>query len=543
MRPPLDRIRLCMLLLALAVALNGCLFPGLVSVRESAGAVSISIGGVFFSGCVGESPSVFECQTGEIFSQVETLSILELLFRLLLLEPLVVQLPAGVTSIAGSFLHSGGMSGPLVITAGLASVPIDAERSLVAEAGTQLVVIGLPASAPTTGTFSFDLNFQVPPGTTAIQVKPIITGLAEVAGGFTFYPPIMPCVTDMADAPALNIPLPVPNDTLTLPPLSTDLGCRNAIYNLVPGGAVPQALSVDPSAGAVSDGNGVLEPGETAMVAPAWRHSRTGPLTLTGGASSFTGPATAGLTYGIADGGADYGVLPPGTTVGCGTTGNCYALALSDPPARPVPHWDATFREPLSTGITKTWTLHVGDSFTDVPRANPFYRFVETIFHRGVTGGCGATEYCPASPTTREQMAAFLIRARGQFGPPRPAAQRFLDVPPTSPFYRFIDRMAVLGITFGCGGGNYCPGDPISREQMAAFIVRALGEFDPPQPATQRFLDVPPTNPFYRFIDRMAVLGITSGCGGGNYCPTDPVTREQMSVFLSTAFGLTLYGP
>jgi hypothetical protein len=73
---------------------------------------------------------------------------------------------------------------------------------------------------------------------------------------------------------------------------------------------------------------------------------------------------------------------------------------------------------------------------------------------------------------------------------------------------------------------------------MAAFIIKGIGEFNPPVPAQQRFMDVGPTNGFYRFIDRMAVLGITQGCGGGNYCPTQAVTRGQMAVFLVRAFNL-----
>jgi len=64
---------------------------------------------------------------------------------------------------------------------------------------------------------------------------------------------------------------------------------------------------------------------------------------------------------------------------------------------------------------------------------------------------------------------------------------------------------------------------------MAAFLMRALGEFSPPTPASQRFNDVPSSNVFYSFIDRIAALNITVGCGGGNYCPGDPVTREQMA--------------
>jgi hypothetical protein len=78
----------------------------------------------------------------------------------------------------------------------------------------------------------------------------------------------------------------------------------------------------------------------------------------------------------------------------------------------------------------------------------------------------------------------------------------------------------------------------VTREQMAAFIIRALGEVSPSPPATQRFLDVPPASPFYAFIDRLAVLGITGGCTTTNYCPEAPVTRAQMAVFLVKAFGL-----
>ena len=74
-------------------------------------------------------------------------------------------------------------------------------------------------------------------------------------------------------------------------------------------------------------------------------------------------------------------------------------------------------------------------------------------------------------------MAAFLIRALGQFNPPTPAQQRFIDVSSSSPFYAFIDQMAVLGITLGCDaqGTIYCPGNVVTREQMAAFLVRAFG--------------------------------------------------------------------
>ena len=93
-------------------------------------------------------------------------------------------------------------------------------------------------------------------------------------------------------------------------------------------------------------------------------------------------------------------------------------------------------------------------------------------------------------------------------------------------------------ITLGCGSDSYCPTEPVLREQMAAFIMRALGEYAPPSPPTQRFQDVEPSSPFYNYIDRMAELGITLGCGNGNFCPGDSVTRGQMAAFLNRAFNL-----
>ena len=63
-----------------------------------------------------------------------------------------------------------------------------------------------------------------------------------------------------------------------------------------------------------------------------------------------------------------------------------------------------------------------------------------------------------------------------------------------------------------------------------------------PAPAVPTFGDVPASHPFFQFVEALAASGITSGCGGGNYCPADPVTRGQMAVFLSRALGLS-FGP
>jgi hypothetical protein len=63
-------------------------------------------------------------------------------------------------------------------------------------------------------------------------------------------------------------------------------------------------------------------------------------------------------------------------------------------------------------------------------------------------------------------------------------------------------------------------------------------QVSPNDPNTQTFADVPPSHPFHRFIEALAASGITGGCGGGNFCPNDPITRGQMAVFLAAALGL-----
>jgi glucose/arabinose dehydrogenase len=188
----------------------------------------------------------------------------------------------------------------------------------------------------------------------------------------------------------------------------------------------------------------------------------------------------------------------------------------------------------------ENFTVAQGAAFADVPTTHPFYNDIGKLSGRGVTVGTGNGNFSPDQPVLRQEMAAFIIRAVGDFNPPMPVTQRYMDVPPENPFYAFIDEMAVRGITVGCDqdGLFYCPGDPVTREQMAAFILRAVGDPNPATPPSQRFTDVSPMNGFYPFIDRLWVRGVTVGCGGTNFCPVNPVTRGQMAAFLVRAFNL-----
>jgi hypothetical protein len=78
---------------------------------------------------------------------------------------------------------------------------------------------------------------------------------------------------------------------------------------------------------------------------------------------------------------------------------------------------------------------------------------------------------------------------------------------------------------------------------MAVFVLRTLDPaIDPPACATPMFSDLPASSPFCRWVEELARRGVVTGCATGAYCPAAPVTREQMGVFLSVAFGLSLYG-
>jgi hypothetical protein len=101
------------------------------------------------------------------------------------------------------------------------------------------------------------------------------------------------------------------------------------------------------------------------------------------------------------------------------------------------------------------------------------------------------------------------------------------------------------GITGGCGGGNYCPTAPVTREVMSAFLLvtKEGPTYVPPACTTPPFNDVPVTSPFCRWIKELVNRGITSGCGGGNFCPSGAVTRGSMAVFLATTFSLTVPQP
>ncbi len=187
-------------------------------------------------------------------------------------------------------------------------------------------------------------------------------------------------------------------------------------------------------------------------------------------------------------------------------------------------------------------TFVVMADFLDVPPSHPFHSFIVSLARNGITSGCGGGNFCPDSLVTRAQMAVFLLLGEhgSSYVPPPATGTVFTDVPIGSFAAAFIERLAAEAITGGCGAGIYCPSSPVTRAQMAVFLLRAEhGSSYTPPPATGAvFADVPIGSFAAAWIERLAAEGITAGCGGGNFCPGGSATRGQMAVFLTRTFNL-----
>ena len=151
---------------------------------------------------------------------------------------------------------------------------------------------------------------------------------------------------------------------------------------------------------------------------------------------------------------------------------------------------------------------------------------------------CGEDTFCPSDPVSRATMAVWLIRAIEDEEPPALEESRFDDVDAAVWWAPYVERVAELGITSGCRSEPplYCPDRPVTRAQMATFLVRAF-DLEPAGPAgfTDTSGSVHNSN-----IDALAAARITSGCKLDplQYCPNRPVTRGQMATFLARALGV-----
>jgi hypothetical protein len=196
--------------------------------------------------------------------------------------------------------------------------------------------------------------------------------------------------------------------------------------------------------------------------------------------------------------------------------------------------------------ITITLDKPITSTFEDVSISDGSWRSIETIYSADITGGCGTLPlmYCPTKQVTRAEMAVFLLRGihGSSYTPPDVGSStNFADVATSYWSAAWIKQLAVEGITGGCGGGNFCPEAPVTRDQMAVFLLRArhgISYIPPVVGNSTGFADVESNYWSAAWIKQLAAEGITTGCGDGKYCPSLAVTRGYMAVFLVRTFNL-----
>ncbi|HEX8228143.1 MAG TPA: S-layer homology domain-containing protein [Chloroflexia bacterium] len=209
--------------------------------------------------------------------------------------------------------------------------------------------------------------------------------------------------------------------------------------------------------------------------------------------------------------------------------------------------------------------------FADVPPDHTFYTFVRCLACRAIVGGypcggpgeqCNANDdpyYRPGANVTRGQLSKIIANSAGLDDPIAEGQQQFADVPPGSPFYEFVERLAQTGAIAGypCGGPGvtepcdsegrpyFRPNNPATRGQISKIVSIAAG-FEEDVPSDQQtFTDVDQDSPFWVYIERLAGRGIISGYGEASRCPetgapcfryNENTTRGQMAKIAANAF-------
>ncbi|HVM00736.1 MAG TPA: S-layer homology domain-containing protein [Egibacteraceae bacterium] len=170
---------------------------------------------------------------------------------------------------------------------------------------------------------------------------------------------------------------------------------------------------------------------------------------------------------------------------------------------------------------------------------------VDCALARGITQGTGDGRYAPRMAVRRDQMASFVVRtlqAAGGIDIPAPSDQGFTDVAGNT-HEDAINQLAALGITQGRTPTRYAPAEPVRRDQMASFLLRAANlAFGTTFEAVggPHFADVSPTNVHRGTIDAaFEIFGLTVGQTANAFAPGRSVRRDQMATFLIRLLDVT----
>ena len=337
------------------------------------------------------------------------------------------------------------------------------------------------------------------------------------------------------------------------------------VLNSLPGSRVVlTSQNINQQYFTVLDSSGNIVKAQTALNGPR-AYETPDAVALRGDRLAFGWPTTSGVALVVYD--SSFNIISAGQV----TASNAYTVAgnsnlsiTSDPAGHVILTWTAwsynllyaladnmgnfvIAPQPyLSTWIyAETSWNGQGNApltkFGDVPPTQWAAPWIESLADSGITGGCKPGGYCPSNPVTRAEMAVFLLRANGTTPPPATGTV-FSDVPVGYWAADWIEELARQGITSGCAPGKYCPDATVTRDQMAVFLLRTKG-ISPVEATGTRFSDVPANQWAAKWIEELARRGVTTGCTSTQYCPDSPVTRDQMAVFLVRNFSLPFEAP
>jgi hypothetical protein len=178
-----------------------------------------------------------------------------------------------------------------------------------------------------------------------------------------------------------------------------------------------------------------------------------------------------------------------------------------------------------STPIVTYTTTPCPITFSDVHPSDYFYVSVQYLACHGVISGYADGTFRPFNNTTRGQLTKIVVLAEGWTQ--TCTSQTFSDVPPSHTFYCYVETAVAHGIISGYADGTFKPGNDVTRGQLAKIVVLAEGWAD--SCTSQHFSDVPPTHPFYCYVETAFAHGIISGYADGTFRPGNSATRGQIS--------------
>lgn len=156
--------------------------------------------------------------------------------------------------------------------------------------------------------------------------------------------------------------------------------------------------------------------------------------------------------------------------------------------------------------------------FSDLPESHPGFSSVEAATRKGWISGCGNGEFCPEDTLTRAQ-AASVLKSAYQLSPGAPSGHS-----DTSGHWaeQTINAVVSAGLMTGCADGRFCPDDTMTRAQAAAILASAAQVRGPDQ---SMFTDVPSDHWASRAISGLYERDYIGGCGDRTFCPDAPIRR------------------